>query len=86
MVQIKPDSHDNLFTFGITLIFPVFASVVESVHPDSPYRFFHKNIYIPFIYLIWNLGDLLGRVLCGYPKLRMLIKTQEPNLFIHYQD
>lgn len=68
------------FTFGITLIFPVFASVVESVHPDSPYRFFHKNIYIPFIYLIWNLGDLLGRVLCGYPKLRMLIKNPRTQL------
>ena len=54
------------FTFGITLIFPVFASVVESVHTDSQSRFLNKNIYIPFIYLVWNLGDLLGRVLCGY--------------------
>ncbi|EMG47514.1 FUN26 Nucleoside transporter FUN26 [Candida maltosa Xu316] len=68
------------FTFGITLIFPVFASVVESVHPDSSYKLLHKNIYIPFIYLIWNLGDLLGRVLCGYPRLHMLIKTPQNQL------
>ncbi|RCK59454.1 Nucleoside transporter FUN26 [Candida viswanathii] len=68
------------FTFGITLIFPVFASVVESVRPDSPHRFFHKNIYIPFIYLVWNLGDLLGRILCGYPRLHMLIKNPRTQL------
>ncbi|ODV77734.1 uncharacterized protein CANTADRAFT_7232 [Suhomyces tanzawaensis NRRL Y-17324] len=61
-------------TFSITLIFPVFASKVESTH-ESKNRFLQKNIYIPFIYLIWNLGDLLGRVLCGYPRLRMLIKN-----------
>ena len=68
------------FTFGITLIFPVFASVVESVHTDSQSRFFNKNIYIPFIYLVWNLGDLLGRVLCGYPRLNMLIKSPKTQL------
>lgn len=68
------------FTFGITLSFPVFASVVESVHSGSSHRFFHKSIYIPFIYLVWNIGDLLGRVLCGYPKLRMLIKNPRTQL------
>ena len=73
------------FTFGITLIFPVFASVVESVHTDSQSRFLNKNIYIPFIYLVWNLGDLLGRVLCGYPRLNMLIKSPKLNLFTRYR-
>lgn len=53
-------------TFSITLIFPVFASNVESVHTDSKHRFFLKAIFVPFIYLVWNLGDLLGRVLCGF--------------------
>ncbi|KAI5955334.1 hypothetical protein KGF54_001895 [Candida jiufengensis] len=69
-------------TFSITLAFPVFASVVESTSDQSSYKFFNKQIYIPFIYLIWNLGDLLGRVLCGYPKLKMLITN--PKVLIIY--
>ena len=78
--ETKPNCDDYIFTFGITLIFPVFASVVESVHTDSQSRFLNKNIYIPFIYLVWNLGDLLGRVLCGYPRLNMLIKSPKTQL------
>lgn len=67
-------------TFSITLIFPVFASTVTSVHKESKNVFFHNNIYIPFIYLIWNLGDLAGRILCGY---RFFIITK-PRLLILY--
>lgn len=69
-------------TFGVTLIFPVFASIVESVHTDSPSPFFHKSIYIPFIYLIWNLGDLLGRIFCGATNSYILVKN--PNHLIIY--
>ncbi|KAI5959426.1 uncharacterized protein KGF55_005404 [Candida pseudojiufengensis] len=69
-------------TFSITLIFPVFASIVESVNDESEFKFFNKQIFIPFIYLIWNLGDLLGRILCGYPKLKMLITN--PKVLIIY--
>lgn len=69
-------------TFGVTLIFPVFASVVESVHSDSTRVFFHKSIYIPFIYVVWNLGDLLGRVFCGAANSIFLVKN--PNHLIIY--
>lgn len=69
-------------TFSITLLFPVFASIVESVHTDSQSVFLRKSIYIPFIYLVWNLGDLLGRVLCGTPNSWMLI--QNPKVLIWY--
>lgn len=69
------------FTFSITLIFPVFASTVTSIHKDeSKHVFFQNSIYIPFIYLIWNLGDLTGRILCGY---RFFIITN-PRLLIFY--
>ncbi|KAI5962718.1 hypothetical protein KGF57_001452 [Candida theae] len=70
------------FTFGITLVFPVFASVVESTNTNSESRFFSKQIYIPFVYLMWNLGDLMGRLMCGYPQLRMLI-TNPRTMFIY---
>lgn len=69
-------------TFGVTLIFPVFASIVESVHGDSSNIFFHKSIYIPFIYVVWNLGDLLGRVFCGAANSLILVKN--PNHLIIY--
>lgn len=70
------------FTFGITLVFPVFASVVESTNTNLKYRLFSKQIYIPFVYLMWNLGDLMGRLMCGYPKLHMLITTPR-TMFIY---
>lgn len=62
-------------TFAITLVFPVFASVVESTHTGSQHLLLQKPIYIPLVYLVWNLGDLLGRVLCAVPLLHMLITS-----------
>lgn len=69
-------------TFGITLIFPVFASTVESVHTNSDHVLLQRKIFIPFIYLVWNLGDLIGRVCCGKPRLAVLIKN--PKVLLMY--
>lgn len=69
-------------TFSITLLFPVFASIVESVNSDLTFFLFNKSIYIPFIYLMWNLGDLLGRILCGAPNSKILV--QNPKVLIWY--
>ncbi|GMM30951.1 nucleoside transmembrane transporter [Martiniozyma asiatica (nom. inval.)] len=49
-----------MLTFSITLVFPVFASVVESSTID-------KKVFIPLAFLVWNLGDLAGRILCAVP-------------------
>lgn len=62
-------------TFGITLIFPVFASTVDSTNSNLSHVFFRRKIFIPFIYLIWNLGDLLGRVFCGTSKSAIIIRS-----------
>ncbi|ODQ77154.1 hypothetical protein BABINDRAFT_10308 [Babjeviella inositovora NRRL Y-12698] len=56
-----------LLTFCVTLAFPVFASTVESVRADSAWRVFSKQIFIPMAYLVWNMGDLAGRVACVLP-------------------
>ena len=69
-------------TFGITLIFPVFASTVGSVHTESDHILLQRKIFIPFVYLVWNLGDLLGRVCCGRPRLGVLIKN--PKVLLIY--
>ncbi len=58
----------SIFTvFVITLVFPVFASNITSVNPGFG-KITTDAIYIPFIFLIWNLGDLAGRLACGFPQ------------------
>ncbi|QWU88086.1 hypothetical protein CA3LBN_002351 [Candidozyma haemuli] len=69
-------------TFCITLVFPVFASTVTSVRENSENLFFKKSIYIPVVFLIWNIGDLAGRVLCGMANSAFLVK--DPNRLIVY--
>ncbi|KAM9894998.1 hypothetical protein OXX79_008351 [Metschnikowia pulcherrima] len=73
--KLKTIVSTIFLTFAVTLSFPVFASIVESVHVDSHFILLRKNIYIPFIYFVWNLGDLLGRIFCGGSKSRVLIRT-----------
>lgn len=51
------------FTFTITLVYPVFASTVES---SSGYRY---NLFVPLVFFVWNWGDLTGRLLCLYDSL-----------------
>ncbi|XXZ98826.1 hypothetical protein QA089_001336 [Meyerozyma guilliermondii] len=63
-------------TFAVTLVFPVFASNVQSVHEGSGWVF-KKAIFVPFIYFVWNMGDVLGRILCGTPGSRLLIRNQK---------
>lgn len=74
-LKLKPVVMTIFFIFCVTLAFPVFASKVESVRPNPLSKFFKKDIYIPFIFFMWNAGDLLGRVLCGMKNSRFLITS-----------
>ncbi|QPG74734.1 hypothetical protein FOA43_002067 [Brettanomyces nanus] len=56
-----------IITFSITLAFPIFASAIESPTVD-------KKVFIPLVFLIWNLGDLTGRIVCAWPFF--VLKTQ----------
>ncbi|KAF1990982.1 hypothetical protein K402DRAFT_346813 [Aulographum hederae CBS 113979] len=66
-------------TFAITMVFPVFTQRIESIHspsPSSPHspsvpRIYHTPVFIPLAFLIWNLGDLLGRLSAASPRLRL---------------
>ncbi|KAH8153088.1 uncharacterized protein LAJ45_02675 [Morchella importuna] len=54
-------------TFFVTMAFPVYTQLIVSVRPltpDTP-RLFTPDVFIPLSFLIWNLGDLGGRLLCG---------------------
>ncbi|GME77725.1 unnamed protein product [Ambrosiozyma monospora] len=50
-------------TFALTLIFPVYASSVESTGTTI-----EKKVFIPLAFFVWNTGDLAGRIICAFPK------------------
>ena len=57
-------SAAGIFTcFAVTMFFPVFTQKVVSIIPpaEAP-RLFQPSAYIPLGFLVWNLGDLTGRL------------------------
>ncbi|MCJ1276410.1 hypothetical protein MMC21_004215 [Puttea exsequens] len=59
-------------TFGITMFFPVFTQQITSTHPPSTApRILHPASFIPLAFLLWNSGDLLGRLLTLSPYLSL---------------
>jgi equilibrative nucleoside transporter 1/2/3 len=59
--KLKYVESTIILTFSLTLIFPVFASNVESNSGIS------KDFYVPLAFFIWNIGDLIGRLVCAIP-------------------
>jgi equilibrative nucleoside transporter 1/2/3 len=51
--------------FGLTMVFPAFTVSIQSVNAMP------GAIFIPGAFLIWNLGDLLGRLITLYPTLNL---------------
>lgn len=49
-------------TFGVTMVFPVFTQEISSTDPSAS-PLLHKAAFIPFAFLVWNLGDLIGRLI-----------------------
>lgn len=56
--------------FAITMFFPVFTQKIFSVIPEvgAP-RLLQPAVFIPLGFLVWNLGDLCGRVSSALPFL-----------------
>jgi equilibrative nucleoside transporter 1/2/3 len=56
--------------FIITMVYPVFSQAILSVRdPDTAPRLFQPAAFIPFAFLIWNTGDLIGRMLPLWPRI-----------------
>jgi equilibrative nucleoside transporter 1/2/3 len=51
--------------FGLTMVFPVFTASIQSVN-SMP-----GDVFIPVAFLVWNLGDLLGRLITLYPAINL---------------
>jgi len=51
--------------FAVTMVFPVFTASIQSVNSTS------GDVFVPVAFLIWNLGDLLGRLITLYPAINL---------------
>ena len=50
-------------TFGITMVFPVFTQETATTHQDPVPPLLRDAAFIPLALLIWNFGDLVGRLI-----------------------
>lgn len=50
--------------FIVSLSYPVFANTIES-------KSINASVWVPLVHLVWNSGDLAGRILCEAPKFRI---------------
>ncbi|MCJ1232925.1 hypothetical protein MMC14_000879 [Varicellaria rhodocarpa] len=59
--------------FAITMVFPVFTQGILSVREPqkSTPRLFRPATFIPLAFLLWNTGDLVGRLVTVLPKLNL---------------
>jgi equilibrative nucleoside transporter 1/2/3 len=65
-------------SFCLTMVFPVFTQAITSVKSDGAGRAFQPDVFIPTAFLLWNIGDLSGRIACGWKSVtitspRMLV-------------
>ncbi|KAL9612768.1 MAG: hypothetical protein Q9167_002653 [Letrouitia subvulpina] len=59
--------------FGITMVFPVFTQAILSVHPeDAAPRLLKPACFIPLAFLVWNMGDLAGRLVTAIPRSTLI--------------
>ena len=66
--------------FCITMFFPVFTVQIQSVHPPANMPLLlQPAVFITLAFLVWNSGDLLGRLLSAIPALRI---THKPRLVL----
>ena len=64
--------------FGVTMLFPVFTQKIQSVRSsDGAPRLFQSTCFVPLAFLLWNAGDLLGRLSTLLPRLSALVESPQ---------
>ncbi|CAG7927063.1 unnamed protein product [Penicillium olsonii] len=53
--------------FLISMVFPVYTAEIKSVNDSAKSRLYDPSVFIPLAFLIWNLGDLVGRMGVAIP-------------------
>jgi solute carrier family 29 (equilibrative nucleoside transporter), member 1/2/3 len=49
------------------MMFPIFTTVIVSTHHEPLPRLLQPDVFIPLSFIIWNFGDLVGRLVCAWP-------------------
>lgn len=59
--------------FAVTMSFPIFTQEILSVRTqETAPRLLQPACFIPLAFLLWNAGDLAGRLLTGVPYLTLV--------------
>lgn len=60
--------------FLVTMFFPIFTQQILSVRDqEGAPRLLRPACFIPLAFLLWNLGDLFGRLLTGVSRLNLVL-------------
>lgn len=58
--------------FTITMMaFPVYTGEIMSVNDPQKSRLYDAPVFVPLAFLVWNVGDLVGRLAVAIPKLSL---------------
>lgn len=58
--------------FVVTMMFfPVYTTEIVSVNDPSESRMYDPAVFIPLAFLLWNVGDLIGRMAVAIPSLSL---------------
>ena len=60
--RLLPSASAVFLTFAITMVFPVFTQEIVSTNPNPP-PLLGDAAFIPLGLLVWNVGDLIGRLM-----------------------
>lgn len=63
--KLKVPAATVFLVFSVTLAYPVVSESVAPVHTPQDSILFNPKVFIPFALFIWNLGDFVGRLICG---------------------
>ncbi|KUM63059.1 hypothetical protein ACN42_g4060 [Penicillium freii] len=53
--------------FLVSMVFPVYTAEIQSVNDPASSRIYDSSVFVPLAFLIWNLGDLAGRMCVAIP-------------------
>ncbi|KAL8879432.1 MAG: hypothetical protein Q9198_002949 [Flavoplaca austrocitrina] len=71
--KLRYHSMAVFLCFAVTMFFPIFTQAILSVRdPGTAPRLFQRACFIPLAFLLWNTGDLLGRLVAGVPQLALV--------------
>lgn len=59
------------FCFMVSMVFPVYTAEIQSVNDPATSRIYDPTVFIPLAFLVWNLGDLAGRMVVALPRMSL---------------